>query len=188
MHLIVFLATLTTVVPVSIAEELRADDVPSACITICQPIVDLTNICDVDPNEEDSNNDKRSQLRLRENNESDEEAIEANCICTNTSFDVAAVMGLCASCMAQNSEDSEVLDVDNIMSQCSFSSTSYLPAATTIVTGIEVQATKPATTGISASTSTSSASSSTESAGNDAGRLTISMAAAAGALLVLAMQ
>ncbi|KAH7146168.1 hypothetical protein EDB81DRAFT_934062 [Dactylonectria macrodidyma] len=186
MYLIVYLAALTVVIPAFMAEELRADDVPSACSTICQPIVDLTNICDIDPNEEDSDNDKRRKLRLREYDESDEEAIEANCICSNTSFDVAAVMALCASCMAQNSQHSE--DVDKIMSQCSFSSTSYLPAATTIVTDIEVQATKSATTGISASTSTGSASSSTESAGSDAGKMAVSIAAAVGAVLVLMIQ
>jgi hypothetical protein len=38
------------------------------------------------------------------------------------------------------------IDTDKIMSQCSFSSTSYVASATAIVQGIQVQATKPATT------------------------------------------
>jgi hypothetical protein len=36
--------------------------------------------------------------------------------------------------------------MDKIMSQCGFSSTTYTPAATTAVAGINVQATKPAVT------------------------------------------
>ncbi|KAG7413882.1 Protein CAP22 [Fusarium oxysporum f. sp. rapae] len=143
MHPTIFLAGLAAVIPVTLAEELRAADVPSACKTICQPIVDLTNTCDIDPKEADNDNDKGTKLRLRERSEA-EESIEANCICTNKSFDVAAVMALCASCMVQNSQDTE--DVDKIMSQCSFTSTSYVRSATAIVSGIQVQATKPATT------------------------------------------
>ncbi|KAL6404525.1 hypothetical protein AUP68_13918 [Ilyonectria robusta] len=106
MHPTIFLTCLAAVIPATLGEELRADDVPSACETICQPIVELTNTCDIDPNETDNDNDKRKKLRLRGRGES-EEAIEANCICTNKSFDVAAVMALCASCMAQNSQTTE---------------------------------------------------------------------------------
>lgn len=102
----ILLAAIVAVIPATLAEELRADDVPSACMTICQPIVDLTTTCDIDPNEADTDNDKRRKLRLRESEDS-KEAVEANCICTNKSFDVAAVMALCASCMAQNSQTTE---------------------------------------------------------------------------------
>ncbi|KAH8662691.1 hypothetical protein BGZ61DRAFT_593493 [Ilyonectria robusta] len=186
MHPTYLLAGLAAVIPAALAEELRADDVPSACTTICQPIVDLTNTCDIDPNETDNDDDKRRKLRLRESNESDEEAIEANCICTNTSFDIAAVMALCASCMSQNSQSTE--DVDKIMSQCSFTSTSYVASATAIVSGIQVEATKPATTGASESTSTSGASSSTDSATGGAGKMAVSIIAAAGAGLIFMLQ
>lgn len=100
------LACLTAVIPAILAEELRAADVPSACTTICQPIVELTNTCDVDPNEADTDNDKRRKLRLRETEDADE-AIEANCICTNESFNVAGVMALCGSCIAQNGNSTD---------------------------------------------------------------------------------
>ncbi|KAI7769711.1 hypothetical protein LZL87_003201 [Fusarium oxysporum] len=178
MHPTIFLAGLAAVIPVTLAEELRAADVPSACKTICQPIVDLTNTCDIDPKEADNDNDKGTKLRLRERSEA-EESIEANCICTNKSFDVAAVMALCASCMVQNSQDTE--DVDKIMSQCSFTSTSYVRSATAIVSGIQVQATKPATTVTRPfdSTSTAGASSSTDSADNGAGKMAVSIVAVA---------
>ncbi|KAM5353426.1 hypothetical protein ACJ41O_000076 [Fusarium nematophilum] len=109
MHPTIVLVGLAAVIPAALAEELRADDVPSACTTICQPIVDLTTTCDIDPEEADpeadTDNDKR-RLRLRQRDGADE-AIEAECICTNKSFDVEGVMALCASCMAQNSDDSE---------------------------------------------------------------------------------
>ncbi|KAG6355092.1 hypothetical protein INS49_004173 [Diaporthe citri] len=176
MHSTILLATLAAVIPAALAEELRAADVPSACTTICQPIVDLTNTCDIDPNEADTDNDKRRKLRLRQTEESDE-AIEANCICTNKSLDVAGVMGLCASCISQNGNTSD--DASKIMSQCSFTSTSYTPAATTAVAGVQVQATKPATTA-GTSTSTGSTSSSTNTAQNGAGKMAVSVVAAAG--------
>ncbi|EXM15580.1 hypothetical protein RAB80_017590 [Fusarium oxysporum f. sp. vasinfectum] len=187
MHPTILLAGLVAVIPAILAEELRADDVPSACKTICQPIVDLTNTCDIDPKEADKDNDTRTKLRLRERNEA-EESIEAKCICTNKSFDVAAVMALCASCMVQNSQDTE--DVDKIMSQCSFTSTSYVRSATAIVSDIQVQATKPATTVTrpSDSTSTAGASSSTDSVDNAAGKMAVSIVAVAWAGLVLLFQ
>lgn len=100
MHSTILFATLAVVISIH-AEELRFDDVPTACKTICQPIVDLTNTCDVDPQETDMDKAKRGKVHLRQAEESDE-AIEANCICTNKSFDVAGVMGLCASCITQN--------------------------------------------------------------------------------------
>lgn len=116
MHSKIILVTLAAVIPVILAEELRADDVPSACTTICQPIVDLTNTCDIDPNEKDTDNDKKRKMRLRQREE-DDEAIEANCICTNKSFDVAGVMGLCASCIAQNGNTSDGKDPDSVLSE-----------------------------------------------------------------------
>ncbi|KAH7231103.1 hypothetical protein BKA59DRAFT_409235 [Fusarium tricinctum] len=191
MRPIIFLASLAAVIPTTRAEELRAKDVPSACKTICQPIIDLTNICDVDPKEADKNSegDKTIKLRLHKRKKA-EESIEANCICSNKSFDVAAVMALCASCMVQNSKDTEVIDVDKIMSQCSFTSTSYVRSATAIVSGVQVQATKPATTVArpSDSTSMAGASSSTNSSDNGAGKMPVSIVSIAWAGLVLLFQ
>ncbi|KAI3572380.1 hypothetical protein IWW34DRAFT_231960 [Fusarium oxysporum f. sp. albedinis] len=90
--------------------------------------------------------------------------------------------------MAQNSDDIE--DVDKIMSQCSFTSASYAPSATALVSGISVEATKPATTlpGPSGSASTAGAAASTESADNGAGRMAISAISAVGAGLMLLLQ
>lgn len=71
----------------------------------------------------------------------------------------------------------ECLDASKIMSQCSFTSTSYTPAATTVVAGVQVQATKPGST---SATSTGGTSSSTGMAQSAAGELTVSIVAAAG--------
>jgi hypothetical protein len=86
-------------VPISYAEELDAGDVPSACLTICQPIVELTNICDVDPRPA---GDDTGENDGDDGGSETDEPIEAQCICTNTSFDVSSIAALCASCIQQN--------------------------------------------------------------------------------------
>lgn len=63
------------------------------------------------------------------------------------------------------------------MSQCSFTSTSYTPAATTAVAGIQVQATKPGATG---AMSTGGTPSPTVAAQSGAGKLAVSIMAAVG--------
>ncbi|KAG9252437.1 uncharacterized protein F5Z01DRAFT_751933 [Emericellopsis atlantica] len=162
----------------ALAEELRAADVPKACETICGPIVELTNTCDIDPSEANDGNDERKKLRLRgtEEDEDGDEAIEAECICKNTSFDVANIMALCASCIAQNGGTTE--DADKIMSQCSFSSTSYALSATIAVKEVQVEATKPATALGSSTTDSSSPSSPADE--SNSGRLAVSLAAVVG--------
>ncbi|EXA41346.1 hypothetical protein FOQG_01992 [Fusarium oxysporum f. sp. raphani 54005] len=174
MHPTIILAALVAFVPAASSEELNADDVPTACKTICQPIVNLTNACDIDPKGPEKHSDRRRDLVILDH-EDDDEPIEAACICTNKSFDVEGVMGLCASCMAQNSKDTE--DIDKIMSQCSFSSTSYVRAATSVVSGIEVQATKPAATVTPVATTRAAAATATETVGNSAGKVTGSIMA-----------
>ncbi|KAF2122157.1 hypothetical protein BDV96DRAFT_139432 [Lophiotrema nucula] len=80
---------------------------------------------------------------------SDAEMAEMNCICMNKSFDVKAVMGLCASCMEMNAgsgNQTAVMNVDMLMTDCAFPTTSYGPSATSILAGISVQATAPGTT------------------------------------------
>ncbi|KAH8899114.1 hypothetical protein GQ53DRAFT_817315 [Thozetella sp. PMI_491] len=165
MHSRVLLAVLAVAAPIAADNlNLRAKDVPAVCTTICQSIVTLTDICDLDPEEVDTDEDKRKKLRLRDSHSKDkkngeddsdsddeDDALEVNCICTNKSFDVAGMTALCASCIAQNEKTKNA--ASKIMSQCSFTSTTYAPTATALVAGIQVQATKPASlngvTGIS---------------------------------------
>lgn len=60
---------------------LDRDDVPRACDTICDPIVQLTQKCDSD--------------RWGD-------AQEIQCVCTNDSFNVERIAALCADCIHQN--------------------------------------------------------------------------------------
>ncbi|KAI9155616.1 Protein CAP22 [Paramyrothecium foliicola] len=173
MHSLIFIAALGAIAPV-VAEELNAKDVPAACATICEPIVQLTNTCDIDPQEADNDgDDKRKRLRLRA--EADEEAVEANCICTNRSFDVANVMALCASCITQNGKASD--DMDTMMRQCSFTPAAYSPAATSVVAGIQVDATKPATAVGASPTSGGNAAAPTSPGNNTGERAIVPIAA-----------
>jgi hypothetical protein len=69
-----------------LCEELSEADVPAECASICQPIVQLTSICDTD---------------------SFGQTLQSNspgyqCVCKNTSFDVAHIAALCASCLQLN--------------------------------------------------------------------------------------
>ncbi|KAK4446996.1 hypothetical protein QBC34DRAFT_382799 [Podospora aff. communis PSN243] len=134
-------AFITALVAIASSEELKASDVPQACTVICGPIVKLTNTCDIDPN-----GSRRRTLRRDSDSDSGDadeadEAFEAQCICKNTSFNVGRA-ALCAACLTQNGGETE--DMSKIMSQCAFTSTSYVPAATSAVAGVTVVATKPA--------------------------------------------
>ncbi|KAM5341837.1 hypothetical protein ACJ41O_014868 [Fusarium nematophilum] len=119
---------------------LDRDDVPSACDAICEPIVELTRTCDTD---------------LRGDRDRVEDRLEAQCVCTNDSFDVGQVAALCADCIRQNrraddddDDDDDVRDdtqdIDDILYTCGFSSTSYVAsAASALVQSITVEATRP---------------------------------------------
>ncbi|KAF1976740.1 hypothetical protein BU23DRAFT_432500, partial [Bimuria novae-zelandiae CBS 107.79] len=140
--------------------ELNANDVPTACTTICAPIVQLTNTCDVDPGARENDDEKNGE----DNGAEPDEAVESQCVCSNKSFDVASIAALCASCIQQNGKgrtDDEgmtelmgCVDMDNIMSACKFSSMSYAPSATALVAQVTVSATKPAFTAATATTTT----------------------------------
>lgn len=83
------LATLLATAAVVRADmELDSDDIPRACADICSPIRQLTRTCDVDDDHVPSDRT--------------EDLLEAQCICTNDSFDVASIAALCASCIEQN--------------------------------------------------------------------------------------
>lgn len=126
------------------------DDVPTSCKTICGPIGQLSDRCDTD---------------LRSDIDRDEKLLEAQCVCTNRSFDVAKIAALCADCMHQSAngrrrrddddnraDQDDLKDIDNIMSTCGFTSTKYNPSATGQVQSITVAAT--AATDISQLTTT----------------------------------
>lgn len=92
MRALPFLLFLPSLLPFILAEELQSKDVPAACATICAPIVQLTSLCDTNPPGSSNQSDKGEA----------DEPIEAQCICTNTSFNVKSVAALCAACLVQN--------------------------------------------------------------------------------------
>ncbi|KAH6626200.1 hypothetical protein B0J18DRAFT_489105 [Chaetomium sp. MPI-SDFR-AT-0129] len=178
--------TLFLAVTVSLAhaEELKASDVPNACQVICGPIVTLTSTCDVDPDTETGR--RRERLRHRAADDGDDntaaddesdEVVEAQCICNNTSFNVRSVAALCAACISQNGKTTD--DMDKIMSQCSFASTTFLPGATTAVAEVTVKATKPAFTTSGSSTPTGSTGTSAGAMSFDLKTMRLGLAAAA---------
>ncbi|KAF5973913.1 hypothetical protein FCOIX_8551 [Fusarium coicis] len=120
---------------------LDRDDIPRECDTICDPIVQLTKTCDTD---------------LRGDRDREEDRLEAQCVCTNDSFNVSRVAALCAGCIHQNAQnnrdddddDDDIRDdteeIDDIMYTCGFSSTTYVAsAASAAVSGVSVDATRP---------------------------------------------
>lgn len=78
--------------------ELDADDISAACSSVCRPIQELSQTCDVD---------------LDDGNSSTEDNLQLQCICTNNSFDVGSIAPLCASCMQQNPTSDDDGDDDN---------------------------------------------------------------------------
>ena len=87
--------------------------------------------------------------------------------------------------------DHYATDVEKMMRQCSFSSTTYVRAATSVVSGIQVEATKPASTDIrpTATTqtrTTDATASATETAASNAGKLMVSIVAVTWANLMFA--
>lgn len=66
------------------------DDIPLACQSICRPVRQLGQTCDVD--------DDFVRDRLAE------DYLTLQCYCLNNSFDVRSITALCASCIQQNPE------------------------------------------------------------------------------------
>ncbi|SPN98449.1 uncharacterized protein DNG_01493 [Cephalotrichum gorgonifer] len=138
-------ALLLSALPLAAADFDR-EDIPTACTTICEPVRQLVRLCDVD---DDAVGGDRN-----------EDLLERQCICQNTSFDVANVAGQCQDCVEKNwrngcrdDDDSDDDDDDNacddgredinkIVRVCGFSSVSYDSAATSQVQTISVAASK----------------------------------------------
>ncbi|KAL6798264.1 hypothetical protein J3E68DRAFT_283066 [Trichoderma sp. SZMC 28012] len=75
------------------------------------------------------------------------ENAEEKCVCLNTSFDVAEIAGLCASCISMKADTQNNMDV--IMSVCQFSPQQYSPDKDSLASNIWVKATRPTATNMS---------------------------------------
>lgn len=68
--------------------ELSIDDISATCQSICRPVRELSQICDVDGD--------------LVGGQPTEDALTLQCFCLNTSFDVGTITPLCQSCLMQN--------------------------------------------------------------------------------------
>ncbi|KAF2659592.1 hypothetical protein K491DRAFT_675562 [Lophiostoma macrostomum CBS 122681] len=171
---------------VVLSEAIVNSTVPSDCTSICAPVVQLTNTCFGGQNMTNANNTSNQNQMMTDVNLELEKAnpmaemaagtdgaitmnpaskklkrqdmmAQEMCVCENKSFNVASIMGLCASCMsmkAGSGDNTAVKNVDALMSQCSFSSTSYAPSATSVLEGVSVQATMSMTSSTGTATGT----------------------------------
>ncbi|KAL0940278.1 cap22 protein [Colletotrichum truncatum] len=119
---------------------LGTNDIPQDCNAICRPIRDLGNVCTVNfiPGQGNNNSDQT------------QDQLDAQCVCTNTSFDVKNLAAQCSACMAEkvpndqqrSLEGSHPTGINSIMSVCDFQSTSYASSATSIANTVIVLATR----------------------------------------------
>ncbi|PHH80367.1 hypothetical protein CDD80_1812 [Ophiocordyceps camponoti-rufipedis] len=116
-----FALTATLLVGAQARIELDMKDVPDVCSSMCRPVVNLTSACDT---------------KLPDATDADEKLLEAQCVCTNKSFNVSRVAGLCAGCLTQDLAKATgeektklkapVRDINEILSACSFAAESSL--------------------------------------------------------------
>ncbi|KAM0326611.1 hypothetical protein ACHAQA_006480 [Verticillium albo-atrum] len=67
--------------------------------------------------------------------------LETACLCSNDSFNVRRVAGLCADCLEQVSGDQGPMGL--ILTSCNFTSERYEPATESLVANVRVSAAKP---------------------------------------------
>jgi len=148
-----FQATLLAVAPLLMMAradhiDFDLDDTPQACRAVCRPVADLARACEVD--------------LPGDNNDRQEDQLEAQCFCTNDSFDVGSITAQCQDCISQNSSnrrrdhDSDddhdhddhydaAEDINSIVRVCGFSSTSFVASAAP-TSSIAVSASRPTNT------------------------------------------
>ncbi|EWY79820.1 hypothetical protein FOYG_17001 [Fusarium oxysporum NRRL 32931] len=104
------------------------------CTTICAPISELASDCGY----------RNSTDMMGAHGEA-----MMQCICKNTSFNVSLITPLCASCVQENGSGGMCMQgpgINGMMSACHFASSSYTPAATSLVVGVKVSASPLITT------------------------------------------
>lgn len=123
MHFTKVLPLAALLAPLVAAElDFDRDDVPSQCMSVCDPIHSLVRQCDVDDD--------------LVGGDANEDNLERQCVCSNRSIDVARVAALCAGCMSQHvRERDDMEDINDLMRACGFQSTSFAPEATSFVQG-----------------------------------------------------
>ncbi|CCF46233.1 CAP22 [Colletotrichum higginsianum] len=117
---------------------LNTNDIPQDCTAICRPIRDLGNICTVNFNIGQPGN----------NNNSDEtqDALDAQCVCTNNSFDLKNLAPQCNACMIEKvpqDQQRSLEGIQSIMNVCELPSASgYASSSTSVANTVIVLATR----------------------------------------------
>ncbi|KAI6355268.1 hypothetical protein MCOR25_008253 [Pyricularia grisea] len=92
--------------------KINSKDIPSACTETCADIQELSESC---YNSRDKNNSEKS---------------EANCVCTNTEFEVGASSVACQQCFAsQKATSAQRENIDRIVKTCNFSNSTLSRSA-----------------------------------------------------------
>ncbi|KAK2026278.1 hypothetical protein LX32DRAFT_595055 [Colletotrichum zoysiae] len=112
------------------------NDIPQDCSAICRPIRDLGNICTVNFNLGQPNNSNSDQTQ---------DELDAQCVCTNTSFDLKSLGPQCNACMIDKvpqDQQRSLEGIQSIMSVCQLSSASYVSSSTSVANTVIVLATR----------------------------------------------
>ncbi|KAI4705729.1 hypothetical protein J4E81_000613 [Alternaria sp. BMP 2799] len=99
------LAVVFALSAIGLAQDVDQDDVPMQCRSVCDSVTRLTRDCDTSTNDD---------------------MAERQCICNGQNANTA--VPLCAACIMQNGGEMDN-DVNDIVRECSFSTTSYNPSA-----------------------------------------------------------
>ncbi|WYZ37224.1 hypothetical protein EsH8_II_000730 [Colletotrichum jinshuiense] len=128
--------TLAAAAVVSADLRLNTNDVPSDCTAICRPVRDLGNICTINFNVGQGNN----------NSDQTQDELDAQCVCTNNSFDLKVLAGQCNACMIEKvptDQQRSLEGISSIMSVCNLPSASgYSTASTSLAQTVIVLATR----------------------------------------------
>lgn len=76
------------------------DDIPTQCTAVCGPVKSLADTCEVE------DDDRMTDL--------EEDLLQAQCFCLNSSFDVAGRTAACAACMHENNRDRDDNDGESL--------------------------------------------------------------------------
>ncbi|KAE8392516.1 hypothetical protein BDV23DRAFT_151026 [Aspergillus alliaceus] len=115
---------------VVVGTDIDSNDIPTQCQQVCAAVVSLTATCD---------------------RKTDDDKQEQDCICKDSQAPTS--IPLCEACIAQNSRDGHDNDANDLVRSCSFSTTSYNPAATTTSFNTSSAATHSASSSSTASRS-----------------------------------
>ncbi|KAK1954536.1 hypothetical protein LY78DRAFT_697731 [Colletotrichum sublineola] len=113
------------------------NDIPQDCSAICRPVRDLGNICTVNFNFNGQPNNNSDQTQ---------DDLDAQCVCTNNSFDLKNLGPQCNACMIDKvpSDQQRSLEgIQSIMSVCQLPSASgYVSSSTSVANTVIVLATR----------------------------------------------